>query len=79
MDNKSIGLQQDMDRVRSTYDAVAVRYAEAMVQELDERPIERGLLDEVVRGAREGDGRLSRDLCNFFTLAPALQTESRTD
>jgi SAM-dependent methyltransferase len=57
MDNQSIGLQQDMDRVRSTYDAVAVRYAEAMVKELDERPIERGLLDEVVRGAREGDRR----------------------
>src|SRR5262245_37935435 len=52
MNNRSINFQQDMDRVRATYDAVATRYADVMVNELDERPIERGLLDEVVRASR---------------------------
>jgi hypothetical protein len=37
-----------MERVRSTYDAVAERYADAMVNELHERPIERGLLDAIL-------------------------------
>ena len=37
-----------MDRVRATYDVVATRYVDMMVNEVDERPIERGLLDEVV-------------------------------
>ena len=57
MDNRSINFQQDMDRVRATYDAVATRYADVMVNELDERPIERGLLDEVVRASRGSGGR----------------------
>jgi SAM-dependent methyltransferase len=57
MDNRSLNFQQDMDRVRATYDAVATRYADAMVNELDERPIERGLLDEVVRASRGSGGR----------------------
>jgi SAM-dependent methyltransferase len=35
-------------RVAATYDAVAERYAAAMVDELAERPIERGLLDALV-------------------------------
>jgi uncharacterized membrane protein YdjX (TVP38/TMEM64 family)/SAM-dependent methyltransferase len=56
MDNQSIDLHKRMERVRGAYDAVAARYADAMVNELDERPIERGLLDEVVRAAREGVG-----------------------
>ena len=57
MDNRSINFQQDMDRVRATYDAVATRYADVMVNELDERPIERGLLDEIVRASRGSGGR----------------------
>jgi len=48
MHKRSINFQQDMDRVRATYDAVATRFADVMVNELDERPIERRLLDEVV-------------------------------
>jgi SAM-dependent methyltransferase len=35
-------------RIAATYDAVAERYAAAMVDELAERPIERGLLDALV-------------------------------
>src|SRR5262245_38061306 len=57
MDNRSINFQQDTDRVRATYDAVATRYAEAMVNELDERPIERGLLDEVIRASHGSGGK----------------------
>jgi SAM-dependent methyltransferase len=53
MDKRSINFQQDVDRVRATYDAVATRYADIMVNELDERPIERGLLDEVVRTVQD--------------------------
>jgi hypothetical protein len=32
-----------MERERSTYDAVAERYADAMVNELHERPLERSM------------------------------------
>jgi len=39
MHERSINFQQDMDRIRATYDAVATRYADMMVNELDERPI----------------------------------------
>jgi SAM-dependent methyltransferase len=45
-----------MERVRATYDAVATRYADAIVNELDDRPIERGLLDEVLRMSRSTGG-----------------------
>lgn len=38
----------DDPRIAATYDAVAERYAAAMVNELEERPIERGLLDALV-------------------------------
>ena len=48
MHKRSINFQQDMDRVRAAYDAVATRYADVMVNELGERPIERRLLDDVV-------------------------------
>ncbi len=39
------------ETVRTTYDAVASRYAEAMVGELDARPIERALLGHVMKDA----------------------------
>lgn len=47
-------MPKETDRVRDAYDAVAGRYADAMMHELDERPIERGLLDEIVRVAPTG-------------------------
>lgn len=47
-----------MNRVRAAYDAVAIPYADAMLHELEDRPIERGLLDQVVRAAR-GDGPIA--------------------
>ncbi|MEZ0580764.1 DUF480 domain-containing protein [Nocardioides sp. MH1] len=37
------------DRVRSAYDLVAPAYADALVDELDDQPFERWLLDRVVR------------------------------
>jgi hypothetical protein len=38
-----------MERVRSTYDAVAERYADAMVNKLHERPLERGSMPSCSR------------------------------
>jgi len=37
-----------IDRTRAAYDTVAERYADAFADELDRRPLERGLLDTVV-------------------------------
>ena len=58
-----------MDRVRATYDAVATRYADVMVNELDERPIERRLLDEVVIPVLSP---LSREIMDSLSDVPAL-------
>ena len=58
-----------MDRVRATYDAVAMRYANMMVNELDERPIERGLLDEVVIPVLSP---LSSEIMDSLSDVPAL-------
>jgi SAM-dependent methyltransferase len=65
------GKVRRVENVRSTYDAVAARYADAFANELDERPIERGLLDEVVRASRGpiadvgcGPGHITRFLAD---------------
>jgi hypothetical protein len=58
-----------MDRVRATYDAVATRYADVMVNELDERPIERRLLDEVVIPVLSP---LSPEIMDSLSDVPAL-------
>ena len=69
MHKRSMNFQQDMDRVRATYDAVAMRYANMMVNELDERPIERGLLDEVVIPVLSP---LSPEIMDSLSDVPAL-------
>ena len=52
--------RKQTDRVRAAYDAVAEPYAEAIAGELADRPMECGLLDELVRRAREaGDGPIA--------------------
>lgn len=47
-DDRAAGDAGASARTAATYDAVAERYAAAMVDELQERPIERGLLDALV-------------------------------
>lgn len=80
-------------RVTTTYDAVAKRYAAAMVNELDERPIERGLLDALVALTAPlgkpladlgcGPGHITRYLADRgaqvigVDLSPAMVEEAR--
>ena len=82
-----------MDSTRAAYDAVASAYADAYMDELEHRPLERGLLDEFVKSCEGrngcvadlgcGPGHVARYLSNRglevlgLDLAPAMVEEAR--
>ncbi|MEZ4452628.1 MAG: class I SAM-dependent methyltransferase [Nannocystaceae bacterium] len=65
----------DLHRVRSSYDAVADRYAEVYADELDRNPMHRGLVAwflEMVADARGGDAPVADLGCGPGHIAGAL-------